>query len=282
MEPLTSIIIPAYNAGKYVGEAVESALAQTYPNIEIVVIDDGSTDDTSAVLRPYAERGAIVYVRQENRGLSGARNAGIRRARGEFIALLDSDDIFLPRKIERQVADLAAHPECGVSYCRAVHFYDGDPGRTFDIAYRYYSGGEVFPHLLRMNFINPLTVVLRRSAIERAGLFDESYRRSEDWEYWVRLAYAGIEFRYLPEALGRYRMRHDSLSYGWSSEVQRKETVVRIFESLNARMSPAERSRWGMRWILLRHRMKLWYAKAATWAPPLKWIQLWMQKRRLK
>jgi glycosyltransferase involved in cell wall biosynthesis len=281
-EPLVSVIIPAYNAAAYVREAVDSALAQTYKNIEIIVVDDGSTDATRKILEPYAAKKSITYIHQENRGLSGARNTGIKKSRGEFIALLDSDDIFLPKKIERQVADFAAHPDCGVSYCNIAHFYDGAPEKTFMLNYTYYSGDELFPNLLKKNFINPLTVVLRRSAIDQVGLFDESYGKSEDWEYWVRLAYAGIRFHYLPEVLAKYRMRKDSMSYSWGSELERKETIMRIFDTLNARMAPEEKKKYDMGAVLLRHRAKLWYAKVANYFPPLKWLHQWMQKRRLQ
>lgn len=280
--PLVSIVIPAYNAEAYVREAVDSALAQTYPNKEVIVVDDGSTDGTGAVLQSYIDKKAIVYVRQDNKGLSSARNTGMRNARGEYIALLDSDDLFLPDKIARQVADLKAHPADDVSYCDVIHFYEEEPERALTLNYVYYSGEEVFPRLLVKNFINPLTVILRRSAIDRIGMFDEKYRRSEDWEYWIRLAYGGVRFRHLPESLARYRMRKGSLSYGWDSEVQRKRTEVSIFVRLAGIMSAEERKKYGMDKVILGHRGKLWYAEIAQYFPPLKWAHQWIQKRRLQ
>src|SRR3989344_3204500 len=106
---IVSVIIPAYNAGHYLGEAIESALAQTYPAVEIIVVDDDSTDNTQEIAHWYSAERNIIYIHQENKGLSAARNAGIHAAQGEYIALLDSDDIFLPSKIERQVAYLESH-----------------------------------------------------------------------------------------------------------------------------------------------------------------------------
>ncbi len=280
--PLVSIVIPAYNAAAYVRDAVDSALAQTYAEKEVIVVDDGSTDGTAKVLAPYRDAGVIVYIHQENKGLSAARNAGIRAAKGEFVALLDADDIFLPNKIERQAAYLLAHPECGVCYCDIYHFYEEEPDKMLKLDYCYYSGDEVLPHLLRMNFINPLSVVLRKSEIDRVGLFDESYRRSEDWEYWMRLVRHGVRFEHLPEILAKYRMRKASMSYDWRSEIQRKRMTLRIMEEVNGGMTPAERKKYNLPAILRINRVKLWYAYAGTYFPPLQWLPRWRQKNRLK
>ena len=111
MKPLVSIIIPAYNVEKYVQEAIDSALSQIYKDIEIIVVDDGSTDNTKKVLNPYIKKGQIHYIYQENKGLSSARNTGIRAAKGGYIAFLDSDDLFLPEKMQRQVDFLEKHQE---------------------------------------------------------------------------------------------------------------------------------------------------------------------------
>src|SRR5262245_58457673 len=108
-QPLVSVIIPSYNYGCYVQQAVDSALSQSYPNQEVIVVDDGSTDDTEVRLAAYGKR--IRYIHQKNQGLSEARNTGIREARGEFLAFLDSDDAFHPKKTELQMAYLMAHPE---------------------------------------------------------------------------------------------------------------------------------------------------------------------------
>ncbi len=280
--PLVSIVIPAYNAAAYVREAVDSALAQTYAEKEVIVVDDGSTDGTAEVLASYRDAGAIVYVRQENKGLSAARNTGIRAAKGEFIALLDADDIFLPDKIGRQVAYLLAHPECGVCYCDIYHFYEEEPEKMRKLDYRYYSGDEVFPNLLRMNFINPLSVVLRKSEIDRVGVFNESYRRSEDWEYWMRLVRHGVRFEHLPEILAKYRMRKASMSYDWRSEIHRKRMTLQIMEAVNADMTPAERKKYKMPSIVRMNRGKLWYAYAGTYFPLLQWLPRWRQKNHLK
>jgi glycosyltransferase involved in cell wall biosynthesis len=280
--PFVSVIIPAYKTAAYIKEAVDSALAQTYSNVEVIVVDDGSPDGLHEILHPYIDARRIIYIHQTNAGLAAARNTGIRRAQGEFIALLDSDDAFLPAKLERQVGYLVAHPECAVSYCDIFHFYDGEPENLLRLNYEYYSGADVFPALLRKNFINPLSVVLRRSVFGTVGYFDEAMKQfAEDWDFWLRAAHAGLRFDHLPETLARYRMRKTSISYSSSLEVTRKRTVIGIFERLNAAMSPVEREKYGIPAILLRHRLRLWYAELAKYFPPLTWMHHYIQKRRL-
>ena len=191
--PLVSIIIPAWNAERYVREAVDSALAQTHPNCEVIVVDDGSTDGTEGVLRSYRDAGRIHYIRQANKGLAGARNAGIRAAAGEYVAFLDSDDIFLPEKVAKQLRALAEHPDCAACYSDLIHFTDMEPRTFFHHRYQYPSGDILVP-LLHRQFLNPLSLVVRKDVFERFGYFDETYRRSEDWELWLRWAHAGIRY----------------------------------------------------------------------------------------
>ena len=279
---LVSVIIPCYNAAAYVREAIDSALAQTYPNVEIVVVNDGSTNNVQTVLESYIQKKSIIYIHQENKGLSGARNTGIKSSHGEFIALLDADDMFLPNKLERQVGYLMAHPDCAVSYCDVFHYYEEEPEKMLRLNYDYPSGDAVFPALLYKNFVNPLTVVLRRSVFDRVGYFDEPMKQfAEDWDFWVRAAYAGMHFDHLPETLAKYRMRKTSLSYNRTLEVKRKSTVVHIFERLSAGMTPEERARYHMSSVLFHHRIRLWYAKLAEIFPVLARLHQRVQKKRL-
>lgn len=254
--PLVSIVIPSWNTASYVREAVDSALAQTHENCEIIVVDDGSTDDTKAVLEPYSARKQITYIYQTNKGLSAARNTGIKASQGEFIALLDSDDIFLPEKIAEQVAYLSEHPSCDVSYCNLYHFWDGEE-KLLRLNYEYYSGDDVLPHLLHMNFIAPLSVVLKRSVIERFGMFDENLKRSEDLEFWLRLAHGGARFEFLPKRLAKLRMRKTANLQGLESQPKVKETMLEVLERLNVRMTPEERVRVNMRKHRKRYRLNL-------------------------
>jgi len=279
--PLVSVIIPAYNVAAYLPATIGSVLAQTYPSVEIVVVDDGSTDDTADVLAPYAQERKIIFLRQANAGVAAARNAALRVAKGEFVALLDADDLFMPKKIERQVAYLMAHPACDVSCCDIFHFFDGEPEKLFRFGGVDYSGDDVFPNLLRRSFINPLTVVMRRSAVDRIGFFNERYHGTEDYDFFLRLAYAGARFEHLAETLGKYRMRRDGLSYKPASEIYRKKTNLEIVAAIVGRMSPAERKQYRTASILFRHRIRLWYAELAGYFPPLVWLHRRIQKKRL-
>ncbi len=181
--PLVTVVIPTYNYGAYVGQAIDSVLAQTYPAVEVVVVDDGSTDDTPARLAAYG--GRIRVVRQENRGLSAARNAGIAAATGEYVALLDSDDAFHPRKLELQMRHLAANPAVGLTGTR--HF--SDPARMWpavegDPAARPVTLDEL---VLRAPF-SPSSAVFRASCAAAVGGFDVTLRSVEDRDFWVRVA----------------------------------------------------------------------------------------------
>lgn len=260
--PLVSIIIPAYNAERYVKEALDSALAQTYPNCEVIVVDDGSTDRTRTILESYMAEGKIRYIYQKNKGLAGARNVGIRAARGEYIALLDSDDILLPDKVREQVEALESHPSYGVCYCDILHFTDPPAGRAGTAPrvfyhHRYnYPSGNILEPLLSVQFINPLTIVARAEVFERYGYFDEQLRRSEDWDLWLRWAYAGVEFFHLHKPLAHYRIRGGGNLSSVESEPEMKEKNFEVFSRLAATMSEEERKHYQMPLILSRLKRK--------------------------
>ncbi len=256
-----SIIVPSYNASAYVKDAVDSALAQTYKDTEVIVVDDGSTDNTKQVLEPYIRGNKIKYIYQANKGLSGARNTGIKAAKGEYIALLDADDLFLPEKMEKQVAHLESNPECDVSYCDLYHFNDGEPDVLLKLDYRYYSGKDVLPNLLRSSFIAPVTVVFRKSVFDKFGLFDEKMRQyAEDLEFWLRLSYEGAQICFLPEILAKLRLRGEGNIQSLENQPKMKLTALRVIENLNDKMSSAERRENGVRVSLMEHRLKLIFA----------------------
>lgn len=186
--PQISVIIPTYNRAAYLPDAIESVLAQTFRDVEIVVVDDGSTDDTQATLRAWVNAGQIRYFYQENSGVSAARNRGIALAQGDYIAFLDSDDLFDPQKLEKQVALLDADPEIGL-----VHnsFRRVDMAGTL-LAERDTSkfDGMVYPEML-LNWsvlIPPSCVMLRAAALTETGGFDETMRWGEDIDLWRRVA----------------------------------------------------------------------------------------------
>lgn len=175
-----SAVIPAYNYARFVCDAVDSALAQTWPNIEVIVVDDGSIDDTRRRLEPYGDR--IRYIYQDNRGLSAARNAGIRAARGEWIALLDADDIWHRQKTAIQ---LAAGAASGTPALIGSPPADVLPDRLSDTCET--RSLKVCDFLFAVP-VGPSGVLVRREAFEKAGMFDESLRSVEDRDMWLRIA----------------------------------------------------------------------------------------------
>ncbi|MEO6911101.1 MAG: glycosyltransferase family A protein [Edaphobacter sp.] len=208
---LVSVIIPAYNAAPYIKETLDSVFAQTYQPIEIIVVNDGSPDTEAleALLVPYRER--IVYIKQENRGLSGARNTGLRVATGSMVALLDADDIWTPDYLEEQTTFLREHPEYDLVYCNARFFgesvYDGK--EYMDVCR---SDGEATSAAIISRRCHVfVSVTARTEALKRLG-FDESLRSCEDFDCWLRFTAAGHRIGYHRNVLVRYRKHAASLS----------------------------------------------------------------------
>ncbi len=208
-----SVVIPTFNHARYLPDALASVLAQTLPDVEVVVVDDGSTDDTPAVLAAYGDR--IRVVRQPNRGLSAARNAGVAVSRRAYLAFLDADDVFAPTKLAEQAAVLAREPGVGWTYCD-VRIEEEGTAVTTTVSERFaYRArrldGRLFPELVRGNFIPAIATLVRRAAFAAAGAFDERLDALEDWDLWLRLALVA-EARYTPRVLATYRVRKGGMS----------------------------------------------------------------------
>jgi glycosyltransferase involved in cell wall biosynthesis len=185
--PIVSVIIPAWNAAAFVGKAIDSALAQSWTGREVIVVNDGSSDATADILASYGTR--IRSITQPNGGLSNARNRGIRESHGEFIALLDADDWWLPDKLARQVDLLQRHPELGFCSTRA-RIVAPDGTETGDWACPQIDGTLLGTLFLRNGAIpgSGSGVMIRRTVLDRVGLFDETLRSLEDIDLWMRLA----------------------------------------------------------------------------------------------
>jgi glycosyltransferase involved in cell wall biosynthesis len=203
--PKVSIIIPTYNRSNLLRLTIESVLAQTYPNIEIIVVDDDSTDDTAAVIEQYA--GRVIYIKQANQGASVARNTGFQAASGEYINFLDDDDLLMPTKIERQVQVLDSHPEIGLVHCGYYHI-DAD-GKPLDKVCML-PAGEVLKELVQYCFLLIHTPLIRHQCLDQVGLFDDELDCHEDWDLWLRIAQAGYQFACVQEPLCAYRVQQDS------------------------------------------------------------------------
>jgi glycosyltransferase involved in cell wall biosynthesis len=200
-----SVIIPNYNYGRFIGEAVESVLAQTFPVFEIVVVDDGSTDDSLEILSRY-EKDGVKVVRQQNCGVGAARNSGVEHSSGELVAFLDADDLWLPQKIEKQMERLLSDPEFGFVSCGMKEFdASGNTIRAYEVGKEGWRAEEI---LLIEPIVNGpgSTGLLWRRVFEEAGGFDETKEMhpSEDWEFCYRVARVG-KIAFVPELLVGYR-----------------------------------------------------------------------------
>jgi glycosyltransferase involved in cell wall biosynthesis len=228
-----SIAIAAYQAAETIAEAVESALGQTLPPVDVVVCDDGSTDDLEGALGPLRDR--IVIVRQANRGEAAAKNVAARATKGEFVAFLDADDFYYPRRLEA-VADLAAQrPDLDVLTTNADLEIDGA------VAGRYYPDVAEFPvddqalAIIASDSAIFGAAAVRRTTFEAAGGLNEGLRSGDDWELWIRLAMAGSRFGLVDEPLYRYRVHERGTS---TDQVRGARDAVQMFEGLAGLAEP--------------------------------------------
>ncbi len=242
MPPLVSVVIPTYNRSALLVEAIESVLGQTWQDIEVIVVDDGSTDDTQPVLAPYRAR--IKYIFQPNSGRPArARNVGTLNASGELIAFLDSDDVMLPRKIETQARFLQSHPDVGMVVSDFSSFANG---KTLSMSFtssghprflklpktlvgpkEYILSREACDCLALDNFVGTSSVVVRREVFQQVGLFDESLdiRPSEDVDMWFRIA-ERFPLGYVDLVLHAYRVHEGNIS-SWTENVIRARIGTR-------------------------------------------------------
>ena len=223
--PKFSVVIPAYNQAGFLAQAVESVLAQTFRDFEIIVVDDGSTDDTPAVASGFGEK--IRYIRQENRGLAGARNSGLRAAQGEYVGLLDSDDIWLPGYIEQMMKLAEQNPATAVFTCVARCIAADGQSLPQVMGYHPRAQANSFELILRSNYIIPSTACLQREKALQIGLFDGTLPSGcEDWDLWLRYLAQGETIHSIPDALVLYRIHGSSLSASTGRMQLSKRKVV--------------------------------------------------------
>jgi teichuronic acid biosynthesis glycosyltransferase TuaG len=240
---MISVIIPAYNTAAYISEALDSVFGQTFRDFEVIVVNDGSpdTDELEQALSPYRER--IVYLKQDNRGPAGARNAGIRQARGQYLAFLDSDDCWLPDFLASQMKLFEETPSLDVVYSDALRF--GDPslaGKTC-MQTSPSNGPVTLNSLIKVDcqVINSCTVA-RRQVVVDAGLLDErlDFRGCEDYDLWLRIVYQGGQIGYQKKVLGRYRSRPGSLS---RNAIKMSEARLAVCEKVARTLTLPEETR---------------------------------------
>ncbi|MBW4490163.1 MAG: glycosyltransferase family 2 protein [Trichocoleus desertorum ATA4-8-CV12] len=277
--PLVSVIIPAYNTELYIGPALESVLSQTYQNIEVLVVDDGSKDRTAEIVESFVQKDPRVQLfRQKNAGVAAARNLAIAHAQGEYIAPIDADDIWYPQKLEKQVqCMLRSGPEVGLVYTWSVHIDEsGSIIGEYKHNRAYKPEGDIYPILVYFNFLdNASNTLIRRTCIERVGGFNPELRAQnaqgcEDWELYLRIADA-YEFRVVPEFLVGYRQLLGSMASNSKAMAKSYQLVMVEVQARHPEI-PKTIYRWS-RGCFYHYLMGKSYQSGTHWST-LQWLYL--------
>jgi len=223
--PAVSVIIPTYNRAHLLGRSIHSVLGQTYKDFELIVVDDGSTDNTEEVMSNFSDDRIRYIRRMKNEGASVARNTGIEIARGEYIAFQDSDDEWLPEKLEKQVTILEkAPPEVGVVYT-GLHRLKNNR-KVFNPSSNITpKEGDVSVSLLKGNFVSPQTMLIKRECLEKAGIFDERFHRMQGWDFNLRVS-RYYHFRCIDEPLVISYFQTDSISANQDAFITALELIL--------------------------------------------------------
>lgn len=233
--PKVTVVIPAYNAMAYLPGTIESVLDQTFDDFEVVVVNDGSSDEIEQWISQIKDT-RVKLISQKNQGLARARNAGIACAQGDYLAFLDADDLWEPTKLEKQVRVLEENPETGLVYVWVA--YIDQRGELTGRVFKHQAEGNVWQHLTEHNIIECGSVAMvRRSCLDVVGIFDENltqYNVNEDWDMWLRIA-ARYPFKVVKEPLVYYRQVPSSASRNWH---KMEESFRIVIEKAFANASP--------------------------------------------
>lgn len=223
---MVSVVIPTFNRSHVLGRCLRSILAQTYRDFEVIVVDDGSKDDTESTISAIADQRIVFIQHPRNLGQAAARNTGIWAAKGRYIAFQDSDDEWLPEKLERQVKLFEASPEnIGVVY--TGRWAAGEDGRLHIPSPKIEKReGNIRASLLRGGFITSQTVMVRTESVRKVLGFDESLRHLEEWDLWIRIS-REVRFRYIPEPLVILHASKDGASFNQQALAQSLEAILR-------------------------------------------------------
>ena len=220
-QELVSVIIPTYNRASYLVESLDSVLAQTYRNLEVIVVNDGSTDETRALLEPYRSR--IAYYEKTNGGKSSALNLGLKHISGEYVWVFDDDDIALPELVQSHMSVFESQPEIDFVYSGYAYFEGNDSNNVIEtVEARAHPDAEMVGELLNGNFISGVSVLVRKRCYDRVGNYDERLVRAQDYDMWIRFVRAGFKAGVIRRPLVRVR-KHEGVR---GSEEDRFDTSV--------------------------------------------------------
>ena len=259
--PRVSVVIPCHNQGRYLSDAIDSVLDQTYANIEIIVVDDGSPDATQAIIRGYGDK--VRSVLQAHRGVCAARNSGVRASTGTYLQYLDADDRLEREKIRRQVEFLERHPHIGIVYSDVRYFTTENPlershGPWADPLGRPWVGelwrapGSMLIKLAHRNILPINCPLVRKQVANLVGRWNETLHAGEDWEYWIRCAATGVKFHFedLPGTLALVRLHDSSASTNRSKmEAGSFDMRLSVARSVNDKEFSATNFKNALRWI---------------------------------
>ena len=236
--PTVSVIMPAYNVARYIGEAIASVLAQTHRDLELLVVDDGSTDGTAVIAAHFAARDPRVnLLRQPNGGISTARNSALRCARGELLAILDSDDVWEREFLEAQLEILRTRPDVDIVTGNGWFLGSRLHGRPVRPTPDHRPQPDLASIIADEEAIFIMSV-MRRRVYDTIGPFDEALRTNEDYDYWLRAAIAGFTFARNDRPLAHYRRRDDSLS---ANEIRMLRGILRVYDKLRPQLADRPR-----------------------------------------
>ena len=237
MSPAVSVIIPVFNRNHTLPRALSSALGQTFTNLEIIVVDDASEEPAAEVVRGFGDARVRLIVHGNNRGANAARNTGMVKARGKYVAFLDSDDEWHPHKIQVQVEAMETAPLSVAGHCTGLTAFTEDGNPSFKKSPRF--SGNIYPLLLLRNEIGPLSSVLvRRAILAEIGGFDESLSSSQDWDLYLRIA-QGYKFLSVSDSLVLYHMGSDSITRNLIAKAHGRKMLLEKHESQMARFPEA-------------------------------------------
>ena len=223
VQPIVSVIIPVYNGEKYISKTLDSVLGQTYNHIEIVIVNDGSLDNSEQVIQQYMSLGNVKYFYQENRGVAAARNYGIQQAAGELIAFVDQDDIWLPDKLEKQIRLMLIDTDLALVHGR-IDFINEDGLRIEPLWSHPEVSGNCFKQMFSGNKIAMLTVLVKKESLVAAGMFDERIAITDDYDIWLKISYAN-RIGFIDEPIACYRYHGENTS-GKVDIFKRNELLV--------------------------------------------------------
>jgi glycosyltransferase involved in cell wall biosynthesis len=226
MTSAVSVVMATHNYGQFLAEALDSALAQTFRDFDLIIIDDGSTDGTDEIVAPYLSHPQVRYVRTDHVGQPAAKNMGIRLTQAPLVAFLDADDVWMPNKLEQQVTLLTQNPTVGVVYSRRLLI--DEHGRNLEYKQPVLRRGNILPFIFRDNFVCFSSAVVRRQVFTDVGLFDTTLALSIDFDLWLRVALKH-EFDFVDAPLVKYRTGHASLSQRTEERLATVNLIVSRF-----------------------------------------------------